>query len=298
LTDSFTGLTGGESIVRSAVRTDVAITEATPLRASPDVPPPRRGLGGRLSAGHLVMVTAALLAVVGNLAVLRARDETQRVAIAAEDIAAGGQVTTASFALADVDVGPDLLPTLLPLDGIRSVDGWTAANAIAAGDLVRRSDLRAPSAPSDKRAMSIPIAPEHAAGGAIGAGDRVDVIVSHRGRASYVVTDAEVLAVGPQDGGRGLAASGGYSVTVAVDDRDALELAAALRAEGLEIVRATGSTPAEAGPAGIPGTPPADEVPGATRLDAGPPVPSPDAAPSPDPQPPQADPAPTAGSPP
>jgi hypothetical protein len=49
---------------------------------------PRRPRARRLPAGHLLIALAALVAVVANYAVLRAQDQTVRVAVMAADVAA------------------------------------------------------------------------------------------------------------------------------------------------------------------------------------------------------------------
>lgn len=205
--------------------------------------PRRRRLTGRLSAGHVVMITAALLAMVLNYSVLRARDDTVRIAVATEDVPAGASVHVDAFDFVPARLDEDVRLRMLTADAVDAVDGHIATAALPAGEPVRRSDLRAPSAPLEQRAMSVPIEPEHAVAGALVPGDRVDVIEVRDGQAWYLLTDAEVLAVPDRDPvAGGIAALSTFSVTVAVDDEAALALAAALREGGLEIVRSTGSS--------------------------------------------------------
>lgn len=199
----------------------------------------------RVSAGHVVMLVAALLAIVLNAALLRANAQTVPVAVAAADIRAGALVEPATFRFTHVRVDADLLASLVTPQSARALTGWVATAALPAGAIVRTSDLRPPSAPAAARAMSLPVTPEHAVGGAIAVGDRVDVIDVRDGEASYVTTGAEVLDV--TTGARGaLPSLGGMSITIAVDSETALRLAVALRSESLEIVRSTGATPAAA----------------------------------------------------
>jgi hypothetical protein len=66
--------------------------------------------------------------------------------------------------------------------------------------------------------------------------------VDEGGQASYVVTGAEVLAVDRPDGGVIGAAASSSSLTVAVDAKQALRLAAAIRSQRLEVVRSTGAS--------------------------------------------------------
>lgn len=226
----------------------------------PPSPPPKRWTR-RLSAGHVVMLTAALAAVLVNYSVLRAREDTVRVAVASEALRAGTAVTPGSFEFVDVRVDDELAATLLTPGGLRDRDGWVATGAVHAGELVRVTDLQAPSAPAAQRAMSLPIDPRHAVAGALEAGDRVDVIEVRDETARYLVTDTEVLAVGEMARG-GLEGLSGFSITLAVDDEAALRLAEALHDGALDVVRSTG---AEARTPRTQATPPGPEAPAGTQ---------------------------------
>lgn len=209
------------------------------------------------------MIVAAVLAGLLNLVALRSGDDRVRVAVAASPLPAGQPVAAHALRYAELAADPGVVEQLLQPEQAVDVDGWTAAGDIAEGALVRRGDLRAPAAGDGQRAMSIPLEPAHAVGGALAAGDRVDVIDVRTDAAEYVVTDAEVLGVSRSAGGPGLAGLGGFSITVAVDDGAALRLALAIRNDAVEVVRATGAAPvgvkrverqpgtaAEPGPAG------------------------------------------------
>jgi Flp pilus assembly protein CpaB len=207
----------------------------------------RRPLRSRVSRAHLAMVLAALVAVCVNYVALRARDETVRVAVAAAELRLGQPLSAGHVTFTDVRVDAAVLDTLVQPDGLAAVEGWVATTTLEPGELLRVSDLHPPSAPQGQRAMSIPIEPEHAVAGDLRVGDRVDVIAVDGGTASYLVTDAEVLAV-PTATGQGIAGSlRAFSVTVAVDDAVALELAVAIRGGQLEVVRSTGASPARVG---------------------------------------------------
>jgi Flp pilus assembly protein CpaB len=205
----------------------------------------RRRRGPRLSSGHLLMVLAALLAMLLNFSLLRAGDDRVQVAVAASPVRAGDPVPASSLRFAPVAVGNDVLDTLVSSERARSLDGWVAAHDLAAGDLVGVADLRRPGAPARLRAMSIPIDAGHAVGGQLRPGDRIDVIEVGGGTARYILAGAEVVAVAGANTS-GLAALEAFSVTVAIDDAQALTLAAAIRAETMEIVRSTGAPAAAA----------------------------------------------------
>ncbi len=215
-------------------------------------PPAPRGPGARsrLSLGHVVTLLAGLLAMLLVFSVLRERDATWRVAVAAAEIRAGTAVARGSFRLVDVRVPDDVRGRLIDTGSLGRLRGWVATRTILPGELVSRGDLRPPAAPSALRAMSIPVEAAHAVGGSLAAGDRVDVVqVDEDGQARYVVSGAQVLAVNRPESGVIGAAAGASSITVAVDARQALRLAAAIRSQRFEIVRSTGAEAAGAGAA-------------------------------------------------
>lgn len=188
------------------------------------------------------MIVSGLLALLLTFSLLRSREETFRVAVAARDIPAGTPVDGGSFRFADIQAGDEVLGRLVQPDEVDEVAGWIATATVRAGDLVSRNDLLPPAASSGLGAMSIPIERDHAVGGALTPGDRVDVIEVRDGQARYIVQGAEVVAVGSSRTGEGFAAQsiGMFSVTISVDPNVALQIASAIREAGLEIVRSTG----------------------------------------------------------
>lgn len=200
----------------------------------------RRGLLGRLSLGHALVLAAGLLAAVLNYAVLTGLDERVPVLVAGRDLEAGEPVDAAALATGRVRADGELLGALVEAGAAEDVEGWATTTAVPAGAPLRRSDLRPPGAPGGERAMSLPIEPGQAVGGALRVGDRVDVIVVRGDGAAYLTSGAEVLAV---DGGdaAGLGSLRSFSVTLAVDDAVALRLALALHHDELALVRATGA---------------------------------------------------------
>lgn len=216
-------------------------SSVAPLRSTAEVRPPRPRLSGRLSLGHVTMVVAALVAAVLNYSVLRAHDEVTQVAVAARAIPSGAPITGDALRLTDVRVDEEVRSRMLDPERVAQVDGWIATGPIGRGEILRTTDVRSPSAPEALRAMSLPIAPEHAVAGGLRAGDRVDVIEVRDDAATYLVTDVEVLAVPPTQARGGLGVLSQFSVTLAVDDQTALRLAVGLRSGALDVVRSTGS---------------------------------------------------------
>ena len=202
-----------------------------------------RGVLTRLSLGHVVMIVSGLLAFLLTFTLLRARDETARVAVAAEAIAAGATVTAESFRVVEVDVSSEQLDTMIPAVELEAMSGWIAVNGLSHGEVAATSDFQPPASSSGLRAMSVPIAPEHAVGGAISSGDLVDVIAVRDGVAEYLVQQARVLAVdSPNDSGGLVDVRGSLTLTLEVDEATALALAGALNDGAIEVVRSTGAT--------------------------------------------------------
>jgi len=198
----------------------------------------RRGPGKRLSTGHWIMLLAGMVAVVLNFAFLRSQQHTVDVAVAAVDLSAGSLLDTSDVTFTPVHADESVARTLLTRDDFES--GMTLARAISAGSLLSESDLT--SRTDGRRTMSIPIDRDHAVGGLLGVGDRVDVVAAEAGSAQYVLVGAEVVAVSEASGSLG----SDYSVTLALDAEEVLRIAAAMSAGSVELVRSTGASPPEA----------------------------------------------------
>lgn len=207
--------------------------------------PRRRNPLTRLSASHLLMVVAAVLAFITNLMVLRSQDETRAVVVAASDLVSGRAVDVNDFRAVEVDVDDDLFSRLVPWQQMETLKGMVAARAIPAGDLIGPNDLRPESAGFGLRAMSIPIDAEHAVGGDLVVGDRIDLILVRDQVPEYVLVDAEVLSVSSND--RGALSVGGFYLVVGVDPERALAVAAAVQDGRIEVVRSTGADPIRVG---------------------------------------------------
>jgi Flp pilus assembly protein CpaB len=191
------------------------------------------------------MGLAGALALLANLAVLRSLDQGMPVVVAARQLPAGHVLTAGDLTTRSVDGDSDLLAALVPGERLEELVGQVLTHQVAAGDPLRVSDVL-PAAASGLRAMSIPVEPAHAAGGALSVGDRVDVIAVADGVARYVLDHAEVLQVAPTQSA-GLGGSAGFYVVVAVDRDEALQLAVAMREQAVEVVKSTGADLLEGG---------------------------------------------------
>lgn len=205
----------------------------------------RRNPLTRVSAAHLLMLLAAVLAFATNLVVLRNLDHTRAVAVAAVDLPAGSHIESSHLRSVEVDVDDTVYARLVPWAQAAAVIGQVTAHPIGEGRLIGVGDVRDPSGPAGLRSMSIPIDAEHAVGGGLGAGDRVDLILVEDDGPRYVLTDAEVLSVSPI-GELGALASGDFYIVVALDEDQALLVAEAIRDGRIEVVRSTGALPVEA----------------------------------------------------
>lgn len=205
--------------------------------SSPPVKPVRR----RPSLSHILIAVTVVLAFGLNYLALQNREAVVLVAVAAEPIAEGSLLTTELVRFVAVAADFEAMETLLVEDAITEMEGRIFARSIPSGGLIDAAALVDAGVEDGHRAMSIPIAIEHAVGARIVVGDRVDVITVVDGVATFVATDLAVIAhAEPEAGGL---STGAYHVTVAVDEEQALALAEAIDAGSLEIVRSSGAAP-------------------------------------------------------
>jgi Flp pilus assembly protein CpaB len=192
-----------------------------------------------------VTLAAGSLASLFAFAALRDRSETVMVAVAREPIAAASVMSPSMVRWVEVPADSAMASTLVNRSDL-DTGGLLAARPIAQGEPVTSAAVSSEMPKDGLRSMSVPVAREHAANGALQRGDRVDVIDLVSGKAVYVVTDSEVLAVGGDTAGSATARPGQFAVTLAVDADAALRLTEALADKELEVVRSTGATPAKA----------------------------------------------------
>lgn len=226
------------------------VTATTALRdrtapSTPLVPPPRRRSRlGRVSRAAALTWLAGALAFVLSASVLRDRADRVEVLVAARDIPAGTELTTAMVRSIELDADSPLADELL-LRG-RLEPGMVVDGVVTAGSPIRTSDLGDGSAGERLRSMSIQVDRARAVGGDIAVGDLVDVIDVVDGAPTYVVAGVQVTDVATDGASRGLSGGSGPSgffVVVQVDARQALALAGAMEDGGVQVVRSTGAEP-------------------------------------------------------
>ena len=212
----------------------------TPIREAGSPSSARRRFRRRPSASHILIAVVVILAFVLNLLVLRDRSSTTLVAVARQPLSTGSVLTLDGVEFIPVDADFEALDHLISQDALNSYEGWILDRAIPEGGILDTSALVPPGDSAGLRTMSIPIGREHAAGGSLVAGDRVDVISVTDGVPTFVATDLEVTGVAAESSG-GIGAVAAYHVVLSVNADQALALAGALDSGSLEIVRSTGA---------------------------------------------------------
>ncbi|MEA1903039.1 MAG: RcpC/CpaB family pilus assembly protein [Actinomycetota bacterium] len=193
----------------------------------------------------MVIAVVAVLAFILNMLALQNRTATIQVAVAGRSMSEGTALAADAVRFVPVGAGFAGRDSMISEDRLGALEGWVLARSVDEGDLLTVDHVAEPGLPSGLRSMSLPVAPEHAAGGSLTVGDRVDVITVIDGVASFVVTDVEVIAVADTDSGS--FSSGGYHIVVGVDAAQALSLAAALESGSLEVIRSTGAPDVDQG---------------------------------------------------
>ncbi len=218
----------------------MSVAPSTKTREAGSQRPARRPTGRRLSATHILIAVVVILAFVLNLLVLQDRSESTLVAMANRPLAVGSTFDSGSLSLVAVDSDFEALASLLTEGDLSSLEGWVWGRSIPEGAVVDRYALVEPGSPSGLRTMSVPVSREHAAGGSLVAGDRVDVISVTEGVASFVASDLEVTGVAEEATGA-IGSSASYYVILALEATDALRLAEAIEAGSVEMIRSTGA---------------------------------------------------------
>ena len=208
----------------------------------------RRGLGSRLSVGHVLTAVAGLLTFFFLLLVLSERNEPEvAVVVAGDRIEQGVPLTADLFEEVSLPEGNPLtdgaLTTVDELDGSR-----TAQRDIPQGGVLTETDLvdvAAETPGAGLRSLSIPIEEDQAVGGAIRDSDVVDIIAVSNDEAWIPAAGLEVLDAGGNGSstiiGDGGSDSGYLTMAVTADEAVAISFAAA-NAKSIFVVRSTGAT--------------------------------------------------------
>jgi Flp pilus assembly protein CpaB len=219
----------------------VAATPSVGTREAGTSEPIRRPPRRRIGLPHVLIAVAAILAFLFNFLALQSRDETVLVAMAGTSIAQGSPLSPDLIRLEPLPATFGGLDNLVTAAEVGGLTGAIVTRPISEGQLLDRSAFVEPGSNDGLRSMSIPVAVEHAAGGSVSTGDRVDVISVVDGEPKFVATDLEVLGVFDRDQGGRLAATSAFHVVVGVTPDQALDVAGAIDLGSIELVRSTGA---------------------------------------------------------
>lgn len=204
-----------------------------------DVPLARRlERPGWLNVRTVLGLVLFAVALFGGQRVLEAGTRTVPVWAAARDLSAGQVLTPADLRVADVQLPSDLLGRYATTE--TSLEGLTTTRAFGRGELVASRWVTNAAVPLGS-SMTIPVTPEHAVGGALKAGDLIDVYATYnaadlRARTERVVGSAEVLDI-VTSGGLVVSDDTMIGVTVAIDPDSAAALAGAIRTAEIDLVK-------------------------------------------------------------
>ncbi len=205
--------------------------------------PPVRRL--RLPTIDVRVVTGVVLvavSVLGGLRLAGSPPPTTPVWTTTVSLDEGHVIAAGDLAPADLQGSRRIVGGLMPAQGAPPI-GRTLRVPVGAGAAIPRDALGAPPPPG--REITIPVTAEHALGGAVRAGDRVDLLASldkgtDSARTVTVTRGAAVQGVVRSDGLFGQHEGGLTALTLRVDPDDALAVAFATRNAEIDVVRATG----------------------------------------------------------
>jgi len=213
---------------------------STRLRPLEPQPPPRRKLSSRIGLLHVVAIVSGLLAFLLILSWMRSQQELVEVAVASDTIRSGNVVVREMFEFIEVPSDGSFGDSLVARSEEAALIGSVATRLISPGEPILDTDVRPIDTPEGLRAMSIPLDVNQAVGGEVAVGDRVDVIGFDDDGPHYIATDVAVLDV-PGERSSAFAATSSFAITLAVDDVQALAIAAALDFGDLHVLRSTGA---------------------------------------------------------
>ena len=216
---------------------NVTVPTAAPRRFPLRVP--------RVDIRIVVGVLLVALSVIGGIRLAAAADHTVGVIAVARDLPANHVLTNEDLVVTRVHVSDSVLDGLVRSSGRSALTGRVLLFPVASDALLVRSAVAA--RPRQGREITVPVTPEHALGGRVRLGDRVDVLGSFtkstkNARTLTVVHGAEVVETVRSEGLFGARAGELTALTLSVPPDDAVYLAFAIRNADLDIVRTTGSS--------------------------------------------------------
>ena len=179
--------------------------------------------------------------------ILAAGQEVQLLWAAARDLPQDAVLDADDVRLARVTLPADLLAHYV--SEAVTLEGQVVTRPIAEGELVAAGWVVEVGAEGATRAITIPVAPEHALGGDLRPGDRVDVYATFNPGAARASSSLLARAIEVID----VVTSGGFAVeddllvgvTVAIDPEDAARLAFAIRTAEIDLAKVIGPVGAD-----------------------------------------------------
>jgi Flp pilus assembly protein CpaB len=204
-------------------------------------------VAARFSAGHVVMLLAGALGVLLTLSALHTAAHADAVVVAAHDLVPGTTLQSGDLRIAQIRADRSVLAETFRRAALPALRGEVITALVPEGALLTRGSVQNARSNAAARVMSFALPRAHAVDGHLAGGDRVDIVaVDHdSARASYVMTNVEVVAVDSSGGGPLSGSSDEVTLSVAVAAEEAPRLAAALEAKVVSLIRATGAAPAE-----------------------------------------------------
>lgn len=189
----------------------------------------------------LLLFCGALLA---GQRLLQGAQGTTGVWAAARDLAPDTRLDQSDLQVVQVRLPEHLAARYLGAGD--SLEGAVLQRPALAGELLSAAWVSEPASALAGRAMTVPVEPEHAVGGALRPGDRVDVLASFnagdgRARTIPLLQGVEIRDV-VRAGGLVSGEESLVGVTVAVAPDEAVRLAFAIRNAEIDVVRVDGAS--------------------------------------------------------
>lgn len=211
-----------------------------------DVPAARRSaaptwLNLRTILGLLLFCGAALV----GQRIMEASAATTLMWAADRDLAQGTILQADDLRPVEVNLPADIADRYVAASV--DVEGSLVGRAVLAGELLHQAWLTQAHEAGAGRSMTIPVSPEHAVGGALRSGDRIDIYATFdpgdmRARTTLLARDVALIDV-VTAGGFAIDEEALIGLTVSVSPDEAARLAFAIRTGEIDVVRITGDAP-------------------------------------------------------
>ena len=208
-----------------------------------DVPVARRiERPGWLNLRTVLGLLLFAVAFTGGRALMRSANTTTLYWAATTDLAQDSTITAEKVRSVAVRLPEDVAGQYAA--AAEAIEGRVLTRAVRAGELIPAGWLADDAVSTAARSMTIPVSPEHALGGALRAGDRIDVFATFdagdvRARTTAVARDVEIRDV-VTAGGLVVGEESVVGITVAVTPEEAANLAFAIRTAEIDIARLEG----------------------------------------------------------